>query len=297
MTATDAARAAATDAQARLQREATPSYGAVAHSLNNHHVRPGFHRLDGDAFLLRSDSGYGFHYRRGLGLTIERPAEHDPAEEALWRNGTVYAAIAALNGLRPLHASAVEWQGRVYAFTGPSGAGKSTLTAALGRNGYPMFCDDTLVLDLSCPDAVMCLPGHKRLKLTDEAMELTGATPQERVAPDLPKRFAVPASGVATHPLPLAALFVLQEGAGPKAIRARGAERIALLADDHYTQKLYWAARSLEPAGQFAEQAALASRIVVERLVRPRDLALFAQSVTAVAREISALAAAGKDSL
>ena len=32
---------------------------------------------------------------------------------------------------------------------GSTGAGKSTLVAALTRRGLPMFCDDTLVMDLS----------------------------------------------------------------------------------------------------------------------------------------------------
>ena len=60
--------------------------------------------------------------------------------------------------------------GEVFAFAGPSGSGKSTLIAALGQLGLPMFCDDTLVLDLGEPDIVICLPGHKRLKLTPEAL-------------------------------------------------------------------------------------------------------------------------------
>ena len=113
----------------------------------------------------------------------------------------------------PIHASAVAHDGGVFAFTGPSAAGKSTLIAALGRAGLPMFCDDTLVLDLSDPDRIICLPGHKRLKLTPAAIELTGARHEERVARDLDKYYARPAGGRRRRRrLPLAELLFLEQG-------------------------------------------------------------------------------------
>ncbi len=74
--------------------------------------------------------------------------------------------------------------GRVFAFAGPSGAGKSTLAAGLGQRALPLLCDDTLLLDLSDPPDIWCLPGHKRLKLTAAALALTGPDPV-RLAPRL----------------------------------------------------------------------------------------------------------------
>ena len=102
---------------------------------------------------------------RATGITSSGASDVDLSEESLWLNGSVYSAIASINGLLPIHASAVAHDGRVFAFTGPAGAGKSTLVAALASRGLPMFCDDTLVLDLSDPERIICLPGHKRLKL------------------------------------------------------------------------------------------------------------------------------------
>ncbi|HEY3883742.1 MAG TPA: hypothetical protein VGL62_00945 [Vicinamibacterales bacterium] len=45
-----------------------------------------------------------------------------------------------------LHASATVIDGAIVAFAGPCGAGKSTLAAVLERCGYPIACDDGLLL-------------------------------------------------------------------------------------------------------------------------------------------------------
>jgi hypothetical protein len=180
-----------------------------------------------EQFLLRGAGDHFFYYRKGVGITVERGAGADLSEESLWLNGSVYAAVASINGLLPIHASAVAWDGKIFAFTGPPGAGKSTMTAALGRHGLPMACDDTLVLDLSDPDRVYCHPGHKRLKLTAEALALTGADAEEKVGMDIKKFYAKPIAGYVTNPMPLAELIFLEDGT-EMAIRAiRGGERIA----------------------------------------------------------------------
>ncbi len=271
---------------ALLAREATARYGPVPRALGGKPIGPGAMLLNEDSFLLHSGTGYGLFYRQGEGVTIERDPAADPAEEELWLNGSVYAAIAAINGFLPFHASAVAWQGRVHAFSGPSGAGKSTLVAALGGHGLPLFCDDTLVLDVSKPDQVLCLPGHKRLKLAPDALALTGASAQERVAAVVDKHYAKPAGGTLQEVLPLAELVFLEDGAPPGFARIEGARKIARLNDDHYTHDLFAAARDEDNAVRFARIAGIASRIAMQRLVRPRDLACFAEVTAQVAGHI-----------
>ncbi len=270
-------------AEALLTRETQLRYGQVPAELDGVKVPEGGHFLSGSAYLLRAD-GLSFLYRKGEGITVERRPDADLSAQSLWLGGSVYAAIACINGFKPIHASAVAYQGQVTAFTGPSGAGKSTLIAALGQLGLPMFCDDTLVLDLSDPAQIICLPGHKRLKLTPAALAMTGAEGQEKVGAAIDKFYARPPGGEVGRPLPLGRLVFLEDGADLAAREITGAERFTRLTDDHYTETLFASARQLDRAAQFALQARLAQQIPMTRLTRPRDPAQFAASAQLAAK-------------
>ena len=268
---------------ALLAAEATVHYGPVPMELCGQSVPPGSMRLQGDGCLLRTTTGYALHYTKGHGVTIDRAPDADPAEESLWLNGSIYAAIAAIHGYLPFHASAVVWQGRVYAFSGPSGAGKSTLSAALGQHGLPLLCDDTLVLDVVDPKRVLCLPGHKRLKLTAEAIELTRARQQEKVDPVIEKFYAEPPGGIWREVLPLAELLFLHEGDAVAFTPITGAERIGRINDDHYTADLFAAARGEDLSERFARIARIASEVSMHLLVRPMDGTRFAETTKQIA--------------
>jgi len=272
------------DPAAFLRREAAVRLGSVGDEIGGIRVDTGHCQLVGDEFLLCAET-VRLHYRKREGVTVDRLGGHAPGgEEELFLNGSVYAAVACINGFYPLHASAVAHGGRVFAFTGPSGAGKSTLTAALGASGLPMFCDDTLVLDLADPAVPLALPGHKRLKLTPEALALTGAVGRERVHDEIDKHYAEPPGGDWPTPLPLTHLAFLEDGADCAIEPITGAERLMRLADDHYTADYHRLATRLDAAGWFRLRARLAGQIAMVRLVRPRDLGRFAESV-ALARQ------------
>ena len=278
-------------ALALMERETRVRTGSVPRALGGFAVEPGQHFLHGDEFLLHTAAGIGFHYRRGAGIAVEVPTGTDPRDVALWLAGSVHAAVAALNGLYPLHASAIAHEGRVHAFTGAAGAGKSTLVAALGQQGFVQFADDTLLLDLSGANSdegapPLCLPGHKRLKLWPEALALAGVEGRGEVADDYPKQFVDPAGGIATEPLPLGELMFLEAGGDPGISALAGGERIARLQDDHYTAQLWLAAARPDRAARFAGLAQLAGRIAMRRFVRPFDPARFGEGVTAMAAHI-----------
>jgi hypothetical protein len=273
-----------------MSAETRVRYGKVPHTLNGAPLGEATWQMEDGEFLLRGEGEHYFHYRKGEGVTVERGPGADAGDESLWLNGSVYSAIASLNGLLPIHASAVAWSGRVFAFTGPAGAGKSTLVAGLGAHGLPMFCDDTLVLDLSDPDRITCLPGHKRLKLTQEAIELTGAAAEERVSPSVDKRYARSAAGEVRAVLPLARLIFLEQGAGPDILPVRGADRLLRLQDDHQTARLFATARQFDRAGLFVHLARLASQIEMARFVRPPDPSRFLEGVALAADYVTSSA-------
>lgn len=283
------ARRTPEQAQALLARETRWRRGPVPRELGGVAVPPGFRLVAEGCFLLRCESGYGYFYQPGAGITIERPPGADPDEEALWLNGSVYAGVACLNGFLPFHASAVAHAGRVIAFTGPSGIGKSTLAAGLGRHGFPLFCDDTLLADLARLDQVICLPGHKRLKLLPDALALTGAEAARPVGADTGKFHARPLAGDVGQPLRLDTLVFLSEGPEPDWEPVRGAARFALLDDDHYTQDIFHEAVRMDRARLFALRARIASQVRMVRLTNPRSREGFAALLDFVAGQIRKL--------
>ena len=271
-----------------LRKETRVALGAVPHGLSGGTLDQDCWQLDADEFLLRNGASHYFHYRKGKGVTIERGEGADVSGEALWLGGSVYSAAACINGFMPIHASAVCHGGKVYAFTGASGAGKSTLVTALAARGLALFCDDTLVLDLTDPDRLLCLPGHKRLKLTPEALGLTDAEKQEKVGKGIDKYYAAPARTYSGPPLALAKLVFLEIGANFAIGEITGAKRMSRLADDHYTAQHFAAARQFGPAEQFAHLARLANQIAMARFERPCDIAQFNAGVDLVQAYIEA---------
>lgn len=277
---------APTVAQTLMQRETRVTYGEVPKALSGEPIGETSWQLQGDRFLLRGEGHHYFHYRKGHGITVERGPDADLSEESLWLNGSVYSAIASLNGLVPIHASAVAHGGRVFAFSAPAAGGKSTLAAALAGYGLPLFCDDTLVLDLSDPDQVLCLPGHKRLKLRPDAIELTGATPEEPVSKTVDKYYASPAAGDVGVALPIAELIFLEEGPNLEIEPINGAQRMVRLRGDHPAADLFAAAQHFDRAAHFAHLHRLASQIKMARLERPRDRSRFTESVALAAQYV-----------
>ena len=273
-------------AESLLERETRVSYGRVPTHLFDGPLGEMSWQMQDGAFLLRAEGDFYFFYRPGEGVIVHRGSDADSSEESLWLNGSVYAAIASMNGLLPIHASAIAYQNRVFAFTGPAGAGKSTLAAALGRHGLPMFCDDTLVLDLSDPARIMCLPGHKRLKLRPDAFALSGASREEKVSQTYEKYYAAPAAGTVGTAMPIAELVFLEEGPDPIMARISGSERFVRMQDDHQTSYLFEAANRYGRIEQFTHRARLAQQIEMTRFARPRDAGRFDDGVALVAKHV-----------
>lgn len=236
-----------------------------------------------DAFLLRLPSGLKFHYEQGKGVTVSRPADMADHEVALFLNGSVYGAVAWINGLVPLHASAVAHEGRVHAFSGHSGAGKSTLAAALGGHGLPLFADDVLVLDLSEPSGIICLPGHKKLKLWGDAIALTGAAAGQQVRAGLDKFYTEPQGGVSAEPLPLSSLYFLEENSADEmAVKpVSGIERFTMAQNGFYRPHFYSAIFGNKEL--FKICARFASCVQINRFSRPRRKELFGEGVAMIA--------------
>lgn len=271
---------------AQLLTEAEIREGAPPATLSDAIARTPTYEISPDAFLLRVPNGLLLHYRRGEGVTASRPPDVASTEVSLFLNGSVYGAIAWINGYIPLHASAVVHEERVHAFTAHSGHGKSTLAAALGLRGMPLFTDDVLVLDLSDPREIICLPGHKQMKLWDDALRLTGAKRGEAVRDKITKYYAVPQGGIADNPLPLAQLTFLQSHARTpeNPVAVKGAERMIFLLSALYRRR--FCQQIVEHRSTFTALQRIGAAIPMTVFDRPLDKSRFNEGVELITASI-----------
>lgn len=236
--------------------------------------------VEDDVLLFRIPPDTLVRYALGEGLAVDAgPATH-PAEIDLFCEGSIAAAVAALNGLYPFHGSSVVRNGHAIVFTGPSGAGKTTLCAALALAGYPLLADDLCVLEEAERGPPVVLPGRKQPKLWPDALDMTGAARGARVSPEYGKHF-VEGLPRATTAVPLGAIVLLEQGrpGEPVLEPLTGGEAIAAWSAEHYCTAFLAAARGWDRAAIFRDAAAKAHSVPAWRLRLPRAAERFSSSL------------------
>lgn len=148
----------------------------------------------------------------------------DPARGAELRNVRLYLLGSAMGlllhqrGILPLHANAVEIDGRAFAFMAPSGGGKSTLAAWFHDRGYRVIADDVCAIHFDARRKPWVSHGLPRLRLWRSALDATGRCDKQYqrsyAGDDEWDKFDVP---LAQEPgpvgmLPLAAVYLLESG-------------------------------------------------------------------------------------
>lgn len=127
---------------------------------------------------------------------------------------TVTALALAEIGLIPMHASAVEYDGRAYLFAGKAGAGKSTFTAELLANGARLISDDLSVLTPPSGKKGFCVArGRPSMRLHPATAASIDAMPVKTTGIDPRGKLLVqPAARADDIEYPLAGIFLLNEG-------------------------------------------------------------------------------------
>jgi hypothetical protein len=129
----------------------------------------------------------------------------------------VLSIALTLKGEEPLHATAVQRDGRAIAFLGESGSGKSTLAAFLLGQGAQLVTDDLLRVGFVGDKPPIAHCGPARLKLFDEQARLLmpAAARAARFNPMSSKLLmdAAPRTAGTREAVPLAALYWLDDAA------------------------------------------------------------------------------------
>lgn len=136
----------------------------------------------------------------------------DAARVELLTFGTPAAICIEAAGALPLHAAAVEANGRAVVITGRGGAGKTTMSAAFHAAGYRALSDDLSRCEVG-PDGPTVAPGPAIVRLRDDVagqLHLTGANAFATLGGKT--HFAVdPARRGTGGPVPLVGLAFLEE--------------------------------------------------------------------------------------
>lgn len=176
---------------------------------------PGVIALD-EGVLLTIEDVARYWVRDGSRIDVEPVADCDPRNVRLFLLGSAFGMLLHQRGLLPLHANAIEINGKAVAFMGESGAGKSTLAAWFHDRGFPILADDVCVVSPSSDGATVS-PGLPRLRLWLEALEQSGRDQrglQRSYAGDTPyEKFDVPLDLISGSETRLAAVYLLERGA------------------------------------------------------------------------------------
>jgi hypothetical protein len=225
----------------------------------------------------------------GARITIDPEPAVAAHNIRLFLLGSAMGALLHQRGIVPLHANAIDLDGRAIAFMGRSGSGKSTLAAAFHDAGWHVLSDDVCAVTQG-DGGFLAQPGIPRLRLWRDAIERSGRTVEEhpRAFDDVDK-YTVGIAGEAGGAVPLAALYVLAAPGGDDfAIRRlSGGEAInALMANTYRGAFVKLVGDSHR---HFETCIALAGKVPVFELARPWDGARVAETVARIEAHLASL--------
>jgi len=228
--------------------------------------------IDADSWMQISPEAFQLNaptarYRVIGGRRIVVQVEPGASERdvRLYLLGTVLGALCHQRRLTPLHATALEVDGRAIAVAGPSGVGKSTLAAQFQARGGAVLADDLCVVKVAADGGPMVRPGLARVKLWGDSLALAGLAGSgwPRIGDDIEK-FSVPVDAAAVgRARPLRRLYVLRSGTGQTAEirRLTGPEAVHAAINNVYRWPV--AAAMGRSAALFAELATLAAKVEI----------------------------------
>ncbi len=238
------------------------------------------------AYLFRIPEVADFLVERDAGITYAPAPGVEEGVVELFLFGSAMGALLHLRGILPLHASAVEINGKAVLFTGDSGAGKSTTAYAFGLAGCPILSDDVAGIHLIDGHATV-VPGLERLKLWNHALSGLGkAEEAKEPVPSVLDKFFVGRPLGASGPAPVDCMYVLQSRPEPGILieDLQGAEKFMALQRNVYRPAFMDAIGS--HGASFGVLATMAQNHPIKRLSRPEDGFSIDEVVAAVRQDL-----------
>lgn len=219
--------------------------------------------------------------RDGREIRVDAHPRASAGDVRAYLLGSAIGALLHQRGWLPLHASAVEIDGRAVAFIAPSGGGKSTMAMHLHHLGHRVICDDICAIDTG-GGTPRLWPGLRNLKLWRTSLEAIDRAPDglEPVVASLDK-YRVPIIGLADYrAYDLAAVVMLAWGETPRLVPLSGAAAVGALVANTFRGHLV--APMGRGAAHWRQCLAIFQAAGVRLLTRPRSLDELAAASAAV---------------
>lgn len=160
-------------------------------------------------FQLNLENGLSIRALNGSEVRIYCPQQVDQSQVRIYVLGSAFGAIAHQRGVLPMHASAIEVDGKGYLFCGKAGGGKSTAVGEFFKRGYRVYSDDLSIVTFDETEPILH-QGTVRLKLWKDSLDLLGIAPDlNRVRQGIEK-YSLPMDVAEPYdPIPIAGLISL----------------------------------------------------------------------------------------
>lgn len=183
------------------------------------------------------------------------------------------------------HASAVDVDGSLVAFTGPSGRGKSTLAAACYAAGHTHHSDDLVpILTTANGKGMSVPPGPARIRINDDVRDLLQLSPTGRTPRDTKSRIDT-TDDHSTSGKELDVLYLIEEG--DKIAIDEIATHDAVYEILRHSYALYRNSDSESASTHLDACGTVAQSVDVRRLSRPRSLQQLDRLAAAIEQDVS----------
>ena len=267
--------------------DATVRFGTVARHPEASAAGVLYRTHDG-AFVFALDGIARFLVTGGREIIVEPAPRVDHDTVRIFLLGSAFGALLHQRGVLPLHASAVEIDGRCVAFAGPSGYGKSTLAAAFHRRGHPLVSDDVLAVEARGADPPLAYPGLPEIKLWEDALDKLEISAEglRRIRPELAKS-RLPIADRHQKPLPLSRVYLLtlRQADGIEIEPVAGMIKLEALAEVTYRR------RFVDDLGGQREHfelcVAVSRHVALRKVSRPRTGSMLDDLVTRIEEDLA----------
>lgn len=243
--------------------------------------------------VIISGEGVGtFIITRGKEVCIipEREVEHSRIRLNLV--GVVMAFVLYQRGLLVLHAACNSMKGGAVGFIGESGFGKSSMAVALYLRGFSLLTDDVLAIE-TAGDFPIGYAGFPQVKLDPEsAVSLNIARDRLHELHSSQQKLGLRlATGFESSSLPLRCLYILGQGDSVVITPLSPSQSLIELVRNSYPTR----ALQCGGAAHLQKCAAIANRIPIYLLSRPKRLSLLPTIAELVEQHVMGLEAPSKE--